>query len=107
MFPLLEGINFLHEIVKLCHLGLSFEAIYITAEGKWKIGGMNYAQVLTGEEYQPVEGEGNFWDYLHLAPEVVNDKKFNKFSDSYSLGIIFINFMLLLKKTPHNLMKVT
>lgn len=68
---------------------------------------MNYSQVLTGEEYQPLEGNGDFWDYLHLAPEVVHEKKFNKFSDSYSLGVLFINFMVLLKKTPHNLMQPT
>jgi len=48
LFPLLETVNFLHEIVKLCHLGISLESIFITHEGKWKIGGMNYVQMLTG-----------------------------------------------------------
>lgn len=69
---------------------------------------MNYVQVLTGEDEQSLDDSVEFYDYLHLPPEVVNNGKFNKLSDSYSLGILFINFMLLLKKTPHNnLIQVT
>lgn len=42
----------------------------MTAEGKWKLGGMNYAQVLSGEDGQRVDS-GEFWDLLHLGKEVV------------------------------------
>lgn len=106
LFPLLETINFLHEIVKLGHLGLNMESIYVTSEGKWKLGGMNYVQVLTGEEEQSVEGV-EFYDLLHLPPEIVHNSKFNKLSDSYSLGILFINFMLILKKAPLTIIQTT
>lgn len=56
--------------MKLCHLGISLESIYVTHEGKWKVGGMNYAHVLTGEESQAIDAV-EFYDYLHLPPEVV------------------------------------
>ena len=71
LFPLLETITFLHDIVKLEHLGINVDSVYITHDHKWKLAGMNYSQQLTGEQYQTIGGDVHFYDYLHLPPEVV------------------------------------
>lgn len=85
----------------MCHLGICLDSIYITADGKWKIAGLNYTQQITTDQEQNLDGD--FYDYAHCAPEVVRLNKFNKYSDSFSLGILFINFMLILKKSYQNL----
>lgn len=40
---LLEALNFLHNNAKNMHMGLAPEHIYITKDGKLKLGGMNFA----------------------------------------------------------------
>jgi serine/threonine protein kinase len=44
MLELLEGLNFLHSNAKTIHMNLSPENIYVTKEGKLKIGGFNFPQ---------------------------------------------------------------
>ena len=39
---LLEALNFLHNNAKLIHMGLAPEHIYITKDGKLKLGGLNF-----------------------------------------------------------------
>ena len=39
----MEGLNFLHNTAKTIHMSLSPENIYVTKEGKLKIGGLNFA----------------------------------------------------------------
>jgi serine/threonine protein kinase len=43
ILELLEGLKFLHSTAKTMHSGLAPEHIYLTKEGKVKIGGMNFA----------------------------------------------------------------
>jgi hypothetical protein len=40
---LLEGLNFLNNNAKMIHMGLAPEHIYITSDGRLKIGGLNFA----------------------------------------------------------------
>lgn len=40
---MLEGLNFLNSTAKTIHLGLSPENVFITKEGKVKIGGLNFS----------------------------------------------------------------
>jgi SCY1-like protein 2 len=40
---LLEALNFLHNNAKMIHMGLAPEHIYITSEGRLKLGGLNFA----------------------------------------------------------------
>ena len=42
MLELLEGLNFLHSSAKTIHMSLAPEHIYITKDGKLKIGGLNF-----------------------------------------------------------------
>ena len=41
---LLEALNFLHNNAKMIHMGLAPEHVYVTKEGKCKIGGLNFGQ---------------------------------------------------------------
>jgi len=41
---LIDAIKFLHGNAKTMHMGLAPEHIYITKEGKLKLGGLNFAQ---------------------------------------------------------------
>lgn len=40
---LLEALNFLHNTARTMHMGLAPEHIYITKDGKLKLGGLNFA----------------------------------------------------------------
>ncbi len=40
---IIEGLNFLHATAKTIHMALAPENIYITKDGKVKIGGLNFA----------------------------------------------------------------
>jgi serine/threonine protein kinase len=40
---ILEGLNFLNSTAKTIHMGLSPENIFVTKDGKIKIGGLNFA----------------------------------------------------------------
>ena len=42
VLELMECINFLHANAKTIHMNLSPENIYITQEGKLKVGGLNF-----------------------------------------------------------------
>ena len=41
---LMEALFFLHNNAKMIHMGLAPEHIYITKDGKLKLGGLNFAQ---------------------------------------------------------------
>ena len=43
MLELFEGLNFLHTTARTIHSNISPENLYITKEGKMKIGGLNFA----------------------------------------------------------------
>ena len=50
VLELMECINFLHANAKTIHMNLSPENIYVTAEGKLKVGGLNFIQPFTTAE---------------------------------------------------------
>ena len=52
-FRVLETLAFLHDTVKQAHLNLNLHSVYITEEGKWKIGGLGFCQSLGSESLQP------------------------------------------------------
>lgn len=72
---------------------------------------MSYCQTLTdgGQDLKAVAKEdfGHFYDLLHLAPEVVNQNMFSKFSDSYSMGVLICNLVMTLKETAQSLIVPT
>lgn len=50
VLELMECINFLHANAKTIHMNLSPENIYVTSEGKLKVGGLNFIQPFTTAE---------------------------------------------------------
>jgi hypothetical protein len=40
---LIQVISFFHNDVKMVHLGICPQNIYVTKEGKWKLGGMIFS----------------------------------------------------------------
>jgi SCY1-like protein 2 len=44
-----ETLDFMHNTLKQAHLAVSLESIYVTPEGKWKLGGFGHNQALTSE----------------------------------------------------------
>ena len=40
---LLNALSFFHNDAKISHLGVSPENIYVTTDGKWKLGGMIFS----------------------------------------------------------------
>lgn len=49
ILELLEALSFLHNSVKLVHNGINLNNIYVTSDGKWKLGGFVFSQNLTDE----------------------------------------------------------
>ena len=47
---LLEAVNFLHNNAKMIHMGLAPEHVYITKDGKLKLGGLNFGQQFSTAE---------------------------------------------------------
>lgn len=39
LIDLVDALSFLHSDVKIAHLGISPSSIYITEEGRWRLGG--------------------------------------------------------------------
>ena len=50
MLELLEALNFLHLTAKTIHMSLAPEHLYLTKEGKLKLGGLNFPQQFTTAE---------------------------------------------------------
>jgi len=49
LYPFIETVCFIHDNLKQAHLALSFDNIYVNAEGKWKIAGFGVHQTINGE----------------------------------------------------------
>ena len=64
VLELMECINFLHGNAKTIHMNLSPENIYVTKEGKIKLGGLNFIQAFTTAEPISVH-----FDYLTRVGE--------------------------------------
>lgn len=97
LLELIDGVQFFHNDAKTCHLSLSPENIYVSTEGKWKIGGLTFAtQIIqsnsanTGLEFSTVSGEVKLTPNLRFsAPEVVdNSSTCSLASDMFSLGCL-------------------
>ena len=44
MLEMMEGLGFLHNTAKTIHSNIAPENIYLTKDGKVKLGGMNFSQ---------------------------------------------------------------
>lgn len=106
-----ETLNFLHNSVRTCHLSISPENIYLTPDGKWKLGGLTFStQIIQGAL---AETNINFNQQTELvsapsikfsAPEVVEaPSKGGYASDIFSLGcLIYMLYKIHTENSTNN-----
>jgi len=105
VLELMECVNFLHANAKTIHLNLAPEHLYITAEGKLKVGGLNLIQ-----QFSTADPVGVSWNFLQKvgdfamvpnlrfsAPEVTESQNVTAQSDIFSIGCL-IYFLVQLNK---------
>jgi SCY1-like protein 2 len=109
---LLEALNFLHNNAKMIHMGLAPEHIYITTEGRLKLGGLNFAvQFSTAESLNvPLNYDLRINEYSVVpnmrfaAPEISEQSQCSINSDIYSVGTILYFLVALNKNKNPNLL---
>lgn len=99
---LLQAINFLHGTAHLIHLGISPSEVYITPQGRWKLGGFNWVARIDPST-SLVSAPAPYSKDLsaraaavpmqpslpYTAPEVVSGSgKYGQAADSFSLGAL-------------------
>ena len=102
LLELLQALSFFHNDVKMAHLGLSPENIFLTTKGKWKLGGLIFStQIISENQVTPNNLDFNFRTSeikLHpnlnfSAPEFADAQlKCSFSSDIFSLGLIIYLF---------------
>jgi len=105
VLELMECINFLHANAKTIHMNLSPENIYITQEGKLKVGGLNFIQPFTTAE--PISVHLDFMSRVRDfnmvpnlrfgSPELTTTSLITAQADIFSIGCI-IYFITALSK---------
>jgi len=105
MLELMEAVHFLHNTAKLAHLSISPENIYITKEGKVKLGGFSCCAELK-ESSNPVDFSfSTFLDgklawapnLRFTAPEVVSNNSASASADIFSMACL-LHFLLNMDK---------
>lgn len=104
--------NFLHNNAKMIHLGLAPEHIYITADGRLKLSGLNFSvQFSTSESLNvPLNYDMRINEYSvvpnlrYAAPEISELSQCSVNSDVYSIGTILYYLVALNKNKSPNLL---
>lgn len=102
---LLEGLNFLHSTAKTIHMNLAPENIFVTKEGKVKIGGLNFPQQFSDSQFLsvPLNFDLKINEYMAVpnlkfaAPEISDKNQCSVYSDFFSVGCL-LYFMVALNK---------
>ena len=58
LLQLAEGLNFMHNNVKMRHGNLNIDNVVIGCHGDWKLAGFNFAGPIDSEVEREGEGEG-------------------------------------------------
>lgn len=111
LLELLQALAFFHNDLKAAHLGVSPENIYVTANGKWKLGGMIFSTQVVSSQFADcsnIDFSSKFESYLKTipnldfsAPEVCDTPSKCCFgSDVFSLGLLI--YSLFKSKSDQN-----
>mmetsp|Transcript_26312 Transcript_26312/g.40158 ORF Transcript_26312/g.40158 Transcript_26312/m.40158 type:complete len:153 (-) Transcript_26312:1816-2274(-) len=107
LLELLEALNFMHQNAKVVHGGLAPENIFITREGKIRIGGLNFCSQMGTEEEVDISVMANVKFNEHVmypnlkfaAPEISKQSpKASPYSDIFSCGCLLF-FLLQLNRS--------
>ena len=101
LLELLQAITFLHNNVKIVHLGINLNNIYVTAEGKWKLGGFIHSQQMSGDGLQDCENKPS--EVTYAAPEVVIQSKCAYTSDTFSLMAVALTLLEMINHPSRSL----
>jgi SCY1-like protein 2 len=109
---LMEAMNFLHNNAKTIHMGLAPEHVYITADGKLKLAGLNFAvQFSTAESITvPMSHDLHINEYAmipnlkYAAPEISESQQCSVYSDLFSVGTVLFYLVALNKGRNPNLL---
>jgi len=105
VLELMECVNFMHANAKTIHMNLSPENIYVTAEGRLKVGGLNFIQPFTTADPISVHldfmtrvREFNLVPNLRFgSPELTSTSTITAQTDIFSIGCL-IYFLAALSK---------
>jgi SCY1-like protein 2 len=71
LIDLVDGLSFLHSDVKIAHLGINPSSIYVTEDGRWKLGGFVFnLQLLKDPVGSPIFDFFNPNLYVKLNPDL-------------------------------------
>ena len=110
LHELIEGLMFLHTNVKMAHLNICPENIYITDKDRWKLSGFNFTALLNDERIFK-ENEPVLKDIARLsvninyaAPEIYDGTNtFSFASDIFSLGVTILTILKRLEEKNETL----
>ncbi|XP_019850121.1 PREDICTED: SCY1-like protein 2 isoform X2 [Amphimedon queenslandica] len=92
LLQLAEGLNFLHNNVKMRHGNLCIDNITISTNGDWKLAGFNFASSIESEtpgySFKETKAFPLHPTLNYLAPEVVLSNTVNEKCDLYSFGML-------------------
>eukprot|EP01094_Clydonella_sp_ATCC50884_P013960 TRINITY_DN2427_c0_g1_i3.p1 TRINITY_DN2427_c0_g1~~TRINITY_DN2427_c0_g1_i3.p1 ORF type:complete len:416 (+),score=107.04 TRINITY_DN2427_c0_g1_i3:49-1248(+) len=98
LMTLAEALQFLHHTANVIHRNLEPTSIYLTKEGKWKLGGFNFAahanykpgsgQTMQVSEFNCKPGFQLNPSLDYVAPEFIFVKCYDYISDLFSLGCV-------------------
>ena len=94
LLDLVQGLLFLHLHARTVHFAVCPDNIYITEDGKWKLGGMMFAEPLGQNQAAQLPYDLNLMArglapiLEFTAPEVVRDRSGGCSADVFSLGCL-------------------
>jgi len=99
ILELINAVVFLHNNAHLLHLSITPENIYLTTEGKFKLGGFYFAKEfdnIKGSVIPNIEAElGSLLapSLPFVAPEIVKDNTASSNSDAFSIGSLIYSLL--------------
>eukprot|EP01112_Ceratiomyxa_fruticulosa_P020112 TRINITY_DN6756_c0_g1_i5.p1 TRINITY_DN6756_c0_g1~~TRINITY_DN6756_c0_g1_i5.p1 ORF type:complete len:569 (+),score=117.23 TRINITY_DN6756_c0_g1_i5:251-1708(+) len=93
------GMNWLHEITKICHNDLKSANLLVSLTGKVKVADFGFSLMREGRDFSGKSAKGT---PLWMAPEVLLKQSFNEKADVYSFGIIMWEIFTREEPFPHH-----
>jgi len=103
---LAEALQYVHYVKRRLHLGLSPDAVFISQEGVWKLGGFGFSLSLAPHESGPNASTVCPYYVGPIARKVINQEKKGGAAEGIEIGYVTdeipINRVLINQSTKHN-----